>query len=163
MEAATLIQCPPAVAREDSTDGAFSRELQNLWFALAARTWSALAVVPAAGATGAPRVAEALVQIGRRTTVDRTVALLDATHASVDQVPALTDELASRLSQGQRVVLAIDPLEENPASLALTSRCDAAVLCVTLGESDAKSARETIERCGRARFVGSVVLAPKDR
>jgi hypothetical protein len=163
MEAATLIGCTPAVSRDDSAAGAFSRELQNLWFTLAARPWSALAVVPSAGATGAPRVADALVQIGRRTTVDRSVALLDATHASVDQVPALADELASRVAQGQRVVLAIDPLEENPASLALASRCDAAVVCVTLGESDVKSARETIERCGRTRFLGSVVLVPKPR
>jgi len=35
-------------------------------------------------------------------------------------------------------------------------------VCVTLGESDVKSSRETIERCGRARFIGSVVLAPKE-
>jgi hypothetical protein len=163
MEAATLIECPPAVSREESTDAAFSKELQNLWFALAARPWSALAVVPALGANGAPKVAGALVEIGRRTTADRSVALLDATAAPVEQVPALADELASRIAQGQRVVLAIDPLEENPASLALASRCDAAVVCVTLGESDVKSARETIERCGRTRFVGSVVLVPKER
>ena len=163
MEAATLIECPPAVSREEATDGAFSKELQNLWFALAARPWSALAVVPALGANGAPKVATALVEIGRRTTADRSVALLDATAAPVEQVPALVDELASRIAQGQRVVLAVDPLEENPASLALASRCDAAVVCVTLGESDVKSARETIERCGRTRFVGSVVLVPKER
>jgi hypothetical protein len=159
MEAATLIECPPAVARDESAERS-SRELQNLWFTLAARHWSALAVVPAAGADAAPRVANGLSQIGQRTAVDRPVALLDATHASVDQVPRLADELASRLARGERVVVALDPLDENPASLALASRCDAALLCVTLGETDLRSARDAIERCGRVRFLGSVALLP---
>src|SRR5207248_192933 len=154
MEAATLIECPPALTREELAEGV-SRELQNLWFTLAARQWSALAVVPAAGADAAPRIANGLYRIGRRAAVDRPVALLDATHATVDQVPRLADELASRLARGERVVVALDPLEENPASLALASRCDAALLCVALGESDLKSAREAIERCGRVRFLGS--------
>src|SRR5437762_12909331 len=158
MEAATLTECPP-VAREESAERT-SRELQNLWFTLAARHWSALAVVPAAGADAAPRVANGLSHIGQRTAVDRPVALLDATHATVDQVARLSDELASRLARGERVVVALDPLDENPASLALASRCDAALLCVSLVDTDLKSARDAIERCGRVRFLGSVALLP---
>jgi hypothetical protein len=162
MEAATLIGSPPAVAAEETTEE-FSRELHSLWFALAARSWSALAVVPASGATGAARVAKALSRIGRRTTVDRPVALLDASGAGVDQVPGLADALASHLARGERVVVALDRLEDNPASFALASRCDAALLCLMLGESDVRSTRETIEKCGRTRFIGSVALVPGSR
>jgi hypothetical protein len=161
MEAATLIEVPSVTAHGESVAGAFSRELQSLWFALAARSWSALAIVPAPGVSGASRVANGLYQIGRRTTVDRPVAILDATHASVEQVPGFSDALGSRVAKGERVLVALDQLEENPASLALASRCDAALLCLTLGASDVKSARETIERCGRTRFLGSAVLVPR--
>jgi hypothetical protein len=160
MEAATLIANPPTSSTGEPVAGAFSRELQNLWFAVAARTWSALAVVPAPGVTGAERMANGLYQIGRRTTLDRPIAILDATHASVEEVPALADVLASRVAKGERVLVALDQLDENPASLALASRCDAAILCIALGASDVKSARDTVERCGRTRFLGSVVLVP---
>jgi hypothetical protein len=161
MEAATVIASPPVAAEETTEE--FSRELHSLWFALAARSWSALAVVPATGASGAARVAKALSRIGRRTTVDRPVVLLDASGAGVDQVPGLADALASHVARGERVVVALDRLEDNPASFALASRCDAALLCLTLGESDVRSARDTIERCGRTRFIGSVALVPGSR
>jgi hypothetical protein len=98
MEAATLIGTEPAVTAEETTEE-FSRELHSLWFALAARSWSALAVVPASGAPGVARVAKALSRIGRRTTVDRPVVLLDATGAGIDQVPGLADALASHLAR----------------------------------------------------------------
>jgi hypothetical protein len=160
MEAATLIGVPPAVSQEEPIAEAFSRELQNLWFALAARSWSALAVVPAPGVSSAAKMATGLFRIGRRTTVDRPVALVDATGASLDQVARLADELSTRVARGERVLVAVDRLDENPAALALASRCDAAVLCVAIGKSDVKTARAAVERCGRTRFLGTAVLVP---
>jgi hypothetical protein len=138
-----------------------ARELQKLWFSLAAQRWSSLLIVPAPGVQGALALAGELAQIGRRAGLDSRVSLLDATRVTLEQAASLAAQLAARIGQGERVLVAIDRIDENPAALALAARCDAALLCVALGRSDLASARDTLERCGRARFLGSVVMVPK--
>jgi len=140
--------------------GLLSRELQQLWFSIAPRRWSSVAIVPAPGVTSVLPLARSLLTIGRRGS-EGSCVLVDGTRASLDQVPTLVRAIAARVDQGERVLLVVDPVHENPASLALASSCDAAVLCVALGRSDLASAGETLERLGRTRFLGSVVLKPE--
>lgn len=146
MDTARVIDLPLAPALE----------LQRLWFSLSAARWSSLLLVPAPGAGGTLALAEELAQIGRR--VDARVSVIDATRLTLEQAAALQTQLAAKVGQGERVLVAVDRVDENPAALALAARCEAAILCVALGASDLASARETIDRCGRPRFLGSVVL-----
>lgn len=155
MDTARVIDLPVA------QDAALaSRELQKLWFSLAAQRWSSLLIVPAPGVASTLALASELAQIGRRAALDNRTTVIDATRVTLEQAAGLASQLATRVGQGERVLVAIDRVDENPAALALAARCDAALLCVALGRSDLKSSRETLERCGRARFLGSVVMLP---
>ena len=135
-----------------------SRELQQLWFSLAAQRWSTLLVVPAPGVRSALPLANGLLHISRRTNPEWRSSLVDGTRISLDQVPGLVQLVAGKMGKRERALVVVDPVEENPAALALASACDAALLCVALDGSDLHSSRRTLERCGRGRFLGSVVL-----
>lgn len=160
MDTALLIEPDSALPRDLPAAGLSSRALQRLWFSIVERPWSALLIAPAPGATGTLALAEGLVQVSRRAGLEPRVSLVDATRASLEQASGLQNQLAARLGQGERAVVAIDRIDESPAVLPLIARCDAALLCVALGRSDLASSRELIERCGRARFLGSVVVVP---
>jgi hypothetical protein len=138
-----------------------SGELVQLWLSLVARRWSTLLLVPAAGVESTLPLATALLQVNRRAALDARCSLVDATRISLERAPSLASTVAGRVLQGQRVLVPVDELESNPAALAIAARCNAALLCLALDRSDLRSARRTLERCGPARFVGSVLLAPR--
>lgn len=137
-----------------------SRELQQLWFSLAAQRWSSLLVVPAPGVRSALPLGRGLVQVARRANPSGRVFLLDATRASLEQLAGFSRQLAACAEQRERILAVVDPVDLDPAALALAPRCDAAMLCVALGRSALAGARMTLEQCGRSRFIGSVVLLP---
>jgi hypothetical protein len=160
MDTALLINSRPALALDRPAAGIVSRELQRLWFSLAEKSWSALLIVPAPGVAGALAIATGLLHISRRAGLEPSASVIDATHTSLEQAAGLVNQLATRLAQGERALVAIDRLDDNPAALPLVARCDAALLCLTKGRSNLGSTRRTIERCGRQRFLGSVLLVP---
>jgi hypothetical protein len=159
MELQPLIEAQPS---ELVPAGLLSRELQQLWFSIAPHRWSSLLIVPAPGVPSALPLASGLLHISRRSSHEQRSSLVDATSASLEEVAVLAQSIATRIGQRERVLVVVDSIEENPAALALATCCDAAVLCLGLGTSDLHSARETLERCGRARFLGSVVMVPED-
>jgi hypothetical protein len=162
MDTQPMINVSPAVSFPLPA-GLLSRELQQLWFSLDAHRWSSLLIVPAPGVSGALPLATGLLHISRRSSPESRSSLVDGTGVALEQVAALTQTIATRIGQRERVLVVVDPVAENPAALALASCCDAALLCVSLGKSDLESARDTLERCGRARFLGSVVLVANRR
>jgi hypothetical protein len=141
--------------------GLLSRELQQLWFSVAPHRWSSLLVVPAPGVSSALPLATGLLHVSRRSGSEQRSSLVDATGASLEEVAGLAQSIAARIGQRERILVVVDPIEENPAALALATCCDAAVLCLGLGSSDLRSARDTLERIGRARFLGSVIMVPE--
>ena len=148
------------LSREQSPAGFISRELQQLWFSLATQRWSTLLIVPAPGVASALPLATGLLHISRRSNPEWRSTLIDGTRISLDRVQDLAQIIASKMGKRERALVVVDPVEENPAALALASCCDAALLCVALDGSDLRSSRLTLERCGRGRFLGSVVLVP---
>jgi hypothetical protein len=158
-----MIEAAAAAPSASVPTGLLSRELQQLWFSLDAHRWSSLLIVPAPGVTGALPLAIGLLHISRRSSPESRSSLVDGTGVALEHVGALAQSIATKLGQRERVLVVVDPVAENPAALALASCCDAAILCVSLGSSDLESASDTLERCGRARFMGSVVLVPKRR
>jgi hypothetical protein len=146
-----------------SAVGLLSREMQQLWFSLASQRWATLLIVPAPGVESALPLATGLLHISRRSNPEWRSSLIDGTRISLDLVQDLAQVIAGKRDKGERALVVVDPVEENPAAVALASCCDAALLCVVLDGSDLESSRRTLERCGRGRFLGSVVLVPNSR
>jgi hypothetical protein len=140
-----------------------SREMQQLWFSLVRQRWSSLAMVPGRGVSSPLAMASSLVQIARRSTPDWRCSLIDATHVSPDGVNEMAQAIARTAAARERVLIVVGSVDDNPPAMAIASCCDAALLCVRLDASDLASSRKTLERCGRARFIGSLVLVPKNR
>jgi hypothetical protein len=159
MEAARLIES----SGELSPTGPLSREMQRLWFSLSSQRWSSLLIAPAPGVTSALPLATGLAHIARRSNPEWRTSLIDGTRVSLEDVAEVAQQLALKMGKRERVLVAVDAIEENPTTMALASCCDAALLCVSLGASDLRGTRRTLERCGRARFLGSVVLVPNNR
>jgi hypothetical protein len=57
-----------------------------------------------------------------------------------------------------RVIVALEPVVANPFGIAVALASDAALLCLTLGETRLDSARRTVELIGPERFVGCAVV-----
>ncbi len=132
-------------------------ELRRLWFAAVRREWSSLVVVPAHEGGSAIRVAEALVQIGS-IHGSRPVRLIDARTHLLSEAARLVVEMTSCVAAGEIAIVVVDSVVGSETGIPLLLAADAALLCVTLGESDFVSAQRTIEMVGRERFLGSVVL-----
>jgi hypothetical protein len=140
-----------------------SREMQQLWFSLAGQRWSSLAIVPSRGVSSPLPMANSLVQIARRSTPDWRCSVIDATQVALDGVADIAEAIARKSSARERVLVVVGSVDDNPPAMAISSCCDAAILCVALDTSDLASSRKTLDRCGRARFIGSVVLVPNTR
>lgn len=129
-------------------------DAQEIWFALQQRRWSSLALVPADASCDVSALAGALAEIGARQR-GRQPLLLSG--EALDLVSAAA--LAARMAAGgEPVLVALDALQSFPAGMAVARAADAAVLCVKRGESRMADARRIVERVGRDRFIGYVVL-----
>ncbi|WP_233576986.1 hypothetical protein [Citreicoccus inhibens] len=148
---------PPKPADSSAPSPGPSPELQRLWFALERRPWSFLTVIPAHPGAPALDAAHALLEAGSPYP-EPPLRLVDATGIEPAGAPRLVTEIRHRIAQGERIIVVIDSLMTHPASLPLALAADAALLCVTLGESDFGSAQKTLDLVGRERFVGSVTF-----
>ncbi len=137
-------------------------ELQKLWLALQRQPWSTLVVVPAReGDSGLP-AARAILEAGAPYPESGSLHLVDATAVEDASAPGLVREMKSHAAQGRTVVALGSPLSR-PAGLRVALAADAALLSVTLGDTDFASAQRTLELVGRERFLGSVTLPPEKK
>jgi hypothetical protein len=163
-----------------------SRELQELWFATRRKDWKSLVVVPAAAGLSAYPLAKALGEIGsiiRMSPVQVVNAEgMDLTRIA-ELVADITDELSpqrassvwtsgapgnngpsgwegsvQRSGQDRAIIVASEPVVENPLALPLVLSADAVLLCMTLGDTAVASARHTIELVGRERIIGTALV-----
>jgi hypothetical protein len=130
---------------------------QRLWLTTQRRPWRSLAVIPVGGHVTTPRVARALAGVGSSHLGSR-IRLTDATAITIAGLGACLRGLSDPRESPGRVIVALAPVLEDPASLAVAQAVDAAILCLTLGESSISASERTIEEVGRARFVGSLIL-----
>jgi hypothetical protein len=137
-------------------------ELQRLWVALQRQPWTTLVVVPAhPGDSGLP-AARAILDAGAPYPEAGPLHLVDATAVEEDSAAGLVREMKARTSEGRAVVALGSPLTK-PAGLRVAYAADAALLAVTLGDTDLASARRTVELVGHERFLGSVTLPPEKK
>lgn len=130
---------------------------QRIWFSTRQQNWSSLAIIPSDPGVDVLRVAQALVAIGRLHG-ERPVNLLNATNVHLENVHHSIESIAGMTSRGEWVIVPVDPVVENPSSVAVVRATSAAVLVVRLGESLLGSSRTAIDIIGRERFLGTVVL-----
>ena len=144
----------PVSARKEVVDGADAIAWEKIWLAVQRRPWRSLAVIPVGPGAFTPRVAGALAEVGSRH-LGLPVRVTDATGLTLSRLETFLGEFRAR-----RGIIALGPVLESPASLALARAADAVVLCLVLGESSISAAEQTVEEVGRPRFLGSVLLRP---
>lgn len=140
------------------------KECQQLWFMLAKRRWTSLALVPADAGGSTAALAASLAEVGRQLR-DGAVTALQLPRLDYITASGIAGAIASAgrgdgVPENLQVIVAIPPVLEDPLGVAIAHAADAAVLCVEVGKTRIGSARRTIELVGRERFVGSILLRP---
>jgi hypothetical protein len=130
---------------------------ERLWVATRQDNWTSLAVIPSDTGVDIRQVAESMVAAGRQHG-EKPVSLLNATGAELNDVRQLVDKLNAITARGEWVIVAVDPIADNPSVVPLVRAASSALLVVRLGESLLASAQAAIDTVGRSRFLGSVVL-----
>jgi hypothetical protein len=130
---------------------------QRIWFSARHRDWSSLALVPSDNTVDVNRVADMLTMTGRLH-AERPVSIVNATGVRLEAVQQIVDSITALTSHGERVIVPVDPVADNPSAIAILRACSAAVLVVRLGQSLLTTAETTIEIVDREKFLGGVVL-----
>jgi hypothetical protein len=133
---------------------------QSLWLAsqVEARPWRSLALVPAG-----PVSADTMVQIAYSLAhtgmmhLGTPVHVADATRITLAQLVGFSEELEHAKQSGM-VLVALSALADNVTSLSLAKSTDSALLCVVLREMSAAEGKQTVERVGKERFLGSALF-----
>jgi hypothetical protein len=120
-------------------------------------SWTSLVVVPASRGISSLAVAQALTDaVGYyRPTPGE---LIDATGVTATSVGRVLERVT--LSDRGLLIISLESFLDNPASIPIALAAQAALLCVTLGQTDTASATETLELI-RDKTIGSVVLRPR--
>lgn len=134
---------------------------QRIWLSAREKDWSSLVLIPNEGSVDVVRCAEMLAATGR-VHGERPVQVVNATGVQLGSIQETVDSITETTRRGDRVIVAVDPIADNPASIAIVRASPAALLLVRLEESLVASARNTIDTVGRDRLLGSIVLKPRD-
>lgn len=141
-----------------------SPEAQQLWFMLAKRRWTSLALVPADEGVSTAALAASLAEVGRQLNEGAVTALqlprLDYITASGIANAISAAGRGEGVPEDLQVIIAIPPVISQPLAVAVAQAADAAVLCVQLGRTRLSAARRTMELVGRELWVGSILLRP---
>jgi hypothetical protein len=137
-------------------------DLGPLWYLLARREWTTLAVVSPDNNAAASRLARALVALaGARHCV------LEARDASEFRLRVAAaaklaaSEIAHPVAGGPwRFLLPIDSVLDNPHAGELVAACDVVVIVLEKGRSGLKDAVRSVGLVGPERLLGAVLGSP---
>lgn len=132
-------------------------EWQRFWIRLQQNAWSTLAIVPVDAGVDVHSVVNHLVAAGRQSGA-QAVSALDAVGSPASRAQEMIESFESAHASGHRVVVACDPLAENPATLALSRAVSGVLLVARLGESRISTAKRAVEAIGRERVIASITL-----
>jgi hypothetical protein len=133
---------------------------QKLWLATQRKDWRTLALVPGSKHGPVDYVKGVANILARTGMIHRgaPVRVTDGTGLALHDLINFMEQVQRCVSYGDRVILALDAISENPASVPVAEASDGVVLCVALGETDMSAAQKTIDEIGRARFLGSILV-----
>lgn len=132
-------------------------EWQRFWIRLQHASWSSLALVPVDAGVDVRSLANQLVTAGHQSG-SQNVSAVDAVGISTSRAHSMIQELETTPDSGERVVIACDPLAENPATLAISRAVSGVLLVARLGESRISTTRLAVDAIGRERVVASITL-----
>lgn len=131
------------------------RPYQELWFELRSWSWKSLAIVPTTPGATELEIAERLVVVGVSNT-NRRLALISAEGASVADTDRIIAMIRAAEARGDRAIVAVDSLIDNPAASPIVRAVNGAVLVARLGRTMRADLERTITMTGRNRIVGVV-------
>jgi hypothetical protein len=142
---------------QPTTDGV--RGYQELWFALARRSWTSVVLVPASPDGSTVDAARALAEVGGQLDT-APVTALTATALEYGTARALSDlnRSGGDAAGRGRLVIAISSVITEPLGLGATAAADAVIVCIERGRTRVADARRTIELVGRDRIAGCYLV-----
>ncbi len=119
-----------------------------------------MAIIPAS--TGAPpsftlTIAMTLARTGM-IHLALPIHVADGTDLSLGSVVPFLDEIARCKAAGERILVALAPMAENPVSETLAQSADCTLLCVLFDSMASAEAKQTVTRLGKERFIGSTIF-----
>jgi hypothetical protein len=130
---------------------------QRIWLAIQGKEWRSLAVVPGGQGISTLEVAQALVDIGWQHR-GLPIGLADLRNVTLPYIDSVIDEVRAHVFSGERVLIALRSVFDNPATVPIAQAADRAVLCIGLGVTRIAGAKESIEQIGQPRFLGSIIV-----
>lgn len=137
---------------------------QRLWLAVQGKkkSWRSLAIVPA-GPGGPPdltlHIAVTLAHTGMLH-LGAPIHVADATRLTLPELVPFSEEVVRYTEGNGMILLALSAVTDNVTSVSLAQSADLSLLCVVLGQMSVADGKETLERIGSTRFLGSIVLRP---
>jgi hypothetical protein len=134
--------------------------LQKLWLAVERRRWQSLSVIAGSEAIETYPISELLAQLAWRYR-GQPSNVMDLRDLSMRLVDYEVREMQSQVAAGQRLVVALRSIFENPTAAPIAQQTDAVLICIVLGQTSLKAVQETINAVGREPVIGSIVLRPR--
>jgi hypothetical protein len=136
--------------------------LQKLWLAAERSPWRSLALLGADPSVETFQVAELLAQLAWRYR-GQPSNVLDLRDLSMRLIDYEVQEMRAQVASGTRLIVALRSIFENPTAAPIAQQADVVIICIKLGRTTLKSARETVLAVGRKRVLGSIVLGSRGR
>jgi len=146
-----------ALARRPPARLADEIHLQKLWLAVQRTPWRSLAVLAASQSIETLGVAQILAQLAWRYR-GQPSGVCDLRDLSMRLVDYHIREVSEMVDAGTRLFIALRSIFENPTAIPMARQADAVVLCVAVGETSFKAAKQTIGEIGRDRIIGSIIV-----
>jgi hypothetical protein len=134
---------------------------QKIWLAAQRSDWRALAIVPAEKGRSIVGVAQMLLRVGWQHR-GLPMGLADLRNVPLSHIEAAISQVKAHVENGDRVIVALGSIFDNPTTVALAQAADRVLLCVTLGDTSIASAEQTVAEIGKDRFIGTVILQPNE-
>ena len=137
---------------------------QQLWLAVESRPWSSLALIPGGAGASLDFTLQIAVNLSRTAMVHigTAIQVADGTRVPLNQLNPFLNEVRRCTSAGQRLLVALPPTGSSPVTASIAQSVDAAILCVLLEQMASADASRTVKLVGPQRFLGSVLVHPKD-
>src|SRR2546423_13169184 len=130
---------------------------QKIWLAIQAKEWRSLAIVPGSHGVSTLELAQILVDVGWQHR-GLPIGLADLRNITLPYIDTVIDEVRNHVYNGERVLIALRSVFENPATVPIAQWADGALLCVSLGNTKITGAEQTLDQVGKDRFLGSVIV-----
>jgi hypothetical protein len=134
---------------------------QRIWLAAQRSDWRSLAIVSGDKGRSTVGVAQMLLRVGWQHR-GLPMGLADLCGVPLSHIDAAIAQVKAHVDNGDRVIVALGSIFENPTTVAIAQAADRALLCVTLGVTAMAGAEQTVEEIGRDRFIGTIILHADD-